>query len=132
MDLQHAIAQWNTIRAEAERLKLLERQWRDYVAQLAFPNVKKGTHRVPVGNSQELKLVASMRREIESGPALEEAYRMATIIEPSLASRSILRWTPTLNAKEFDALPPQVQACFHSVIMLKPNTPQLTLEDKTK
>lgn len=132
MDLQQAVLQWDAIRAEADRLKLLERQWRDYVVQLAFPNVEKGTHRAAIGNAREIKVIMSSRRELTPGPALEEAYRLATIIDAALPTRNIFKWTPTLNTKEFDALAPQVQACFHSVITSKPNTPQLTLEDKTK
>lgn len=131
MTLNEAVDQWNAIREEAARMSALERQWRDYVNQLA-QGKETGTTRIPLGNSRELKVVRAMRREIKADyGTINDVFTRAQMIVPDLALRGVLRWKPALNSAAYDALPDAAKRLIEPLIVMSPNTPQISIEDKT-
>lgn len=158
MENEHArnalIQQWLDAKKVSIEAVELEREVRQAVVTMLFPTPKKGTNRYPLNNGYALKFACTERYEIGDKEMVDPATGLAVSLEDQAYGlldqiaalgqeaeaygKRLIRFKPELSASEYKKLDTDfetqkaVKALIDEVLTIKPNSPQLELEEPKK
>lgn len=130
------IAAWDETKAQLAVLKEREAEMRKALIEELYSDAEIGVNTIELANGYELKATVKENYSlIEEDDRLESAL---TAIENlgergRLYAERLIKWKPSLDKKEYDALPSDVKQIIDTAVLVKPAAPTLEIKaPKTK
>lgn len=119
---------WHNASEQASRFALLEKQLRNEIFTLAFPNPTPGTNKVRIGHG--MALVGDYRMNYKIDRPLLEAMQKEPTIAPII--HEIVTYRPEIKEGAWKALPQESKLLVAAAITQTPGTPGLEIKPAAK
>lgn len=144
-----AIQKWRWLKAQQEAAVKAEREARDVLSALLFPEPVKGTQRYALGQGYNVKLVWDLDYKLGNPDAVSDGAKVPIVnqvveLEDSIAAvgnigrqlaERLIIWKPELSVSEYKKLDPtfveqaEIKALIDALLTTKPKAPQLSFEE---
>lgn len=122
------LTRWQTIRQQLDAVKPLEleeKEIRQKLFNLAFPNPTEGTNRIDLTDGYALKGTFKVTRKIDEAalPAVIQQLQQMNV-PPDM----FFNYTPELKVTQYKQAAPQVKLAIDAILTSKPGLPSLEIE----
>lgn len=122
---QETLYEWYNIHDQLAALKAKEILLRNKIAKAYFPQPKEGTNNYPLPDDYVLKMTYKMNREVNEGVLTQMVGKFA---EAKINVAAVVKAKPELKKSAYNELTEEQQKLFDNCLIIKPGTPELSIE----